>query len=89
VRSKAPARTSGQGWLLRRLFAATLAAGSLSAVSAPAQVALKPDTPNLLFWSPDQQARWYHQCKREWQASRAEGRAFVNPVKDSVLRWRT
>jgi len=67
VRSKAPARTSGQGWLLRRLFAATLAAGSLSAVSAPAQVALKPDTPNLLFWSPDQQARWYPAMETVYQ----------------------
>ncbi|MEI7573316.1 MAG: serine hydrolase domain-containing protein [Phenylobacterium sp.] len=67
MRSKAPARTSGQGWLLRRLFAATLAAGSLSAVSAPAQVALKPDTPNLLFWSPDQQARWYPAMETVYQ----------------------
>ncbi|MFY8208952.1 MAG: aromatic ring-hydroxylating dioxygenase subunit alpha, partial [Caulobacter sp.] len=37
----------------------------------------------------DQQARWYHQCKREWNASRREGRPFVNPVKDQTLRWRT
>ena len=44
---------------MKRLFAAALWAGALVAAPAMAQVALKPDTPNLLFWSPEQQARWY------------------------------
>lgn len=44
---------------MKRLFAAALWAGALFAAPAMAQVALKPDTPNLLFWSPEQQARWY------------------------------
>ncbi|NQE63270.1 aromatic ring-hydroxylating dioxygenase subunit alpha [Caulobacter sp. RHG1] len=57
---------------------------------------VQAQTPGLqcnppLMWvgDADQQARWYHQCKREWNASRREGRAFVNPVRDQTLRWRT
>lgn len=44
---------------MKRLFTAALAAASLSAGAVSAQVALKPDTPHLLFWSAEQQARWY------------------------------
>jgi phenylpropionate dioxygenase-like ring-hydroxylating dioxygenase large terminal subunit len=44
-----------------------------------------------LFWidDADKQAKWYHQLKREWAASRKEGRAFVNPVEATTLRWRS
>jgi phenylpropionate dioxygenase-like ring-hydroxylating dioxygenase large terminal subunit len=44
-----------------------------------------------LMWidDADRQAKWYRQLKREWAASRREGRAFVNPVKAAVLRWRS
>jgi phenylpropionate dioxygenase-like ring-hydroxylating dioxygenase large terminal subunit len=37
----------------------------------------------------DVQAKWYHKLKREWARSRAEGRAFVNPVEPATLRWRS
>ena len=37
----------------------------------------------------DQQGRWYHQLKREWNASRHERRPFRNPVEETTLRWRT
>ncbi|HEY3889662.1 MAG TPA: aromatic ring-hydroxylating dioxygenase subunit alpha, partial [Caulobacteraceae bacterium] len=37
----------------------------------------------------DAQAKWYQALKREWTASRAAGRAFQNPVKASVLKWRS
>ena len=37
----------------------------------------------------DVQAKWYHALKKEWAASRAEDRAFVNPVKPATLRWRS
>ncbi|MCY1646761.1 aromatic ring-hydroxylating dioxygenase subunit alpha [Caulobacter sp. SL161] len=50
---------------------------------------LKCNPPLMWVGDADQQARWYHQCKREWNASRREGRPFVNPVKDQTLRWRT
>lgn len=44
-----------------------------------------------LLWidDADRQAKWYQQLKREWTASRREGRAFVNPVPETVLRWRS
>ncbi|MFW5661041.1 MAG: Rieske 2Fe-2S domain-containing protein [Oceanicaulis sp.] len=32
---------------------------------------------------------WYRRLKREWARSREEGRAFENPVKPKVLRYRT
>lgn len=44
-----------------------------------------------LIWidDADKQAKWYQQLKREWIKSRAEGRAFVNPVKATTLRWKS
>ena len=44
-----------------------------------------------LIWidDADKQAKWYQALKREWAASRREGRAFVNPVEGGVLRWRS
>ena len=42
-----------------------------------------------LIWvdDADRQARWYQALKREWIASRREGRPFVNPVQPATLRW--
>ena len=44
-----------------------------------------------LLWidDADRQAKWYQQLKKEWAASRAEGRAFDNPVQAATLRWRS
>lgn len=44
-----------------------------------------------LLWidDADRQAKWYQALKREWAASRREGRLFVNPVEASTLRWRS
>jgi phenylpropionate dioxygenase-like ring-hydroxylating dioxygenase large terminal subunit len=44
-----------------------------------------------LLWidDADRQAKWYQALKREWTASRAEGRAFVNPVEAATLRWKS
>jgi phenylpropionate dioxygenase-like ring-hydroxylating dioxygenase large terminal subunit len=44
-----------------------------------------------LMWidDADRQAKWYQQLKREWAASRREGRAFVNPIEAVTLRWRS
>ena len=60
--------------------------GAIVAAQTPG---LRQNPPLMWVGDADQQARWYHQCKREWAASRKEGRAFVNPVKDQTLRWRT
>ncbi|MGH6910776.1 MAG: aromatic ring-hydroxylating oxygenase subunit alpha [Phenylobacterium sp.] len=45
----------------------------------------------LLMWidDADRQAKWYQQLKREWTASRREGRPFENPVEAVTLRWRS
>lgn len=32
---------------------------------------------------------WYFQGKREWNNATEEGRPFVNPVKEKILRWMT
>jgi len=46
--------------------------------------------PSLLWIDDaDKQAKWYQQLKREWTASRAEGRPFANPVEPATLRWRS
>lgn len=46
--------------------------------------------PSLLWIDDaDRQAKWYQQLKREWAASRREGRPFVNPVEPVTLRWRS
>lgn len=44
-----------------------------------------------LLWidDADRQAKWYQALKREWTAARKAGRAFNNPVKAAVLRWRS
>jgi phenylpropionate dioxygenase-like ring-hydroxylating dioxygenase large terminal subunit len=44
-----------------------------------------------LLWidDADRQAKWYQQLKKEWSASRREGRPFRNPVEPTVLKWRS
>jgi phenylpropionate dioxygenase-like ring-hydroxylating dioxygenase large terminal subunit len=37
----------------------------------------------------DVQAKWYLTLKKEWAASRAEGRPFVNPIQPATLKWRS
>ena len=50
---------------------------------------LKYDPPLLWVDDADRQAKWYQALKREWVASRRDGRAFVNPVEPATLRWRS
>ncbi|WP_240002557.1 aromatic ring-hydroxylating oxygenase subunit alpha [Oleisolibacter albus] len=53
------------------------------------QQGLKHNPPLMLIKDADTMARWYYQLKNEMQRSRDEGRPFENPVKDTVLRWRS
>lgn len=47
-------------------------------------------TPKQMFvGDADAQARWYYAFKKEWAASREEGRDFQHPVKKQTLRYRT
>ena len=50
---------------------------------------LKYDPALLWVDDADRQAKWYQQLKREWAASRREGRPFRNPVEPVTLRWRS
>ncbi len=45
--------------------------------------------PPLFVGDPDTQVRWWLRLKREYLAAEAEGRAFVNPLRAQVLRWRS
>ncbi|MBD2102259.1 aromatic ring-hydroxylating dioxygenase subunit alpha [Leptolyngbya sp. FACHB-261] len=57
-------------------------------VVAKQQVGLKHNPGLMLIRDADTQARWYYQLKAEFLRATAEGRPFVNPVKEQVLRWR-
>jgi phenylpropionate dioxygenase-like ring-hydroxylating dioxygenase large terminal subunit len=50
---------------------------------------LKFDPPLALIDDADTQARWYYRLKSEYVRAKREGREFVNPVQDRVLRWRS
>ncbi len=43
----------------------------------------------LLIKDADTMARWYYQLKAEYKRSREENRAFENPVKEQILKWRS
>ena len=53
------------------------------------QRGLKHNPPMLLVKDADTPARWYFRLKKEFASAAAEGRDFVNPVTDTVLRWRS
>lgn len=47
------------------------------------------DPPLMQIPDADTLMVWYRRLKREWAKSREDGRAFENPVKPKVLRYRT
>jgi phenylpropionate dioxygenase-like ring-hydroxylating dioxygenase large terminal subunit len=53
------------------------------------QQGLNEDPQLMLINDADKPARWYHQLKREFVQSRAEGRPFQNPVPPTTLQWRS
>jgi CubicO group peptidase (beta-lactamase class C family) len=67
---------------MKHLFASALVAAGLFTAPATAQVALKPDTPNLLFWSAEQQTRWYPAMETVYQTRPipAENRVHALPL---------
>jgi phenylpropionate dioxygenase-like ring-hydroxylating dioxygenase large terminal subunit len=52
------------------------------------QEGLKYNPTLMLIKDADTQARWYYQLKAEFARAMEEGRPFINPVKEQVLRWR-
>jgi hypothetical protein len=53
------------------------------------QDGLKHESNLMLIRDADTQARWYHQLKNEFERAQQENRTFENPVKDTVLKWRS
>ena len=43
----------------------------------------------MLIQDSDMPAMWYHRLKKAWAESVATGAPFVNPVKETTLRWRS
>jgi len=43
----------------------------------------------MLIRDADTPARWYQQLRNEFTRAQSEGRPFVNPVKETILRWRS
>ncbi len=54
------------------------------------EVGLKYKTP-MVMTIPDAgtPGKWYFQLKKEWAEAHIAGRAFKNPVVESILRWKT
>lgn len=73
--------------LLRRLVGAFLEQDR--DVLGKQREGLNDDPQLMLINDADRPARWYYQLKKEFLESRAEGRAFRNPVPHTTLRWRT
>ncbi len=48
---------------------------------------LAHDPPLMWIDDADRQAKWYQALKKEWRASRREGRPFVNPIEPAELKW--
>ncbi|WP_413586361.1 Rieske 2Fe-2S domain-containing protein [Bdellovibrio sp. HCB274] len=53
------------------------------------QDGLKYDPSLMLIKDADTQAKWYYSLKTEYHNALEENREFVNPVKQTELRWRS
>lgn len=71
-----------------RKFAKVFLNQDMMAVSKQ-QEGLKYDPSLMLIRDSDTQAKWYYALKMEWDRHLSERRPFVNPVKETVLRWRS
>lgn len=60
-----------------------------AAVIEKHNVGLAFNPTQMLIADADAQTKWWLRVKREWRASRAEGRAFENPLKPQTLRYRS
>ncbi|MEM8986901.1 MAG: aromatic ring-hydroxylating dioxygenase subunit alpha [Pseudomonadota bacterium] len=50
---------------------------------------LKHNPRLMLINDSDMQAKWYFRLKKTWDDAQEAGEAFVNPVKEATLRWRS
>jgi hypothetical protein len=51
--------------------------------------ALKFNPRLMLIQDADVPAMWYYRLKKEWNEASAARRAFVNPVQETTLHWRS
>ena len=58
-------------------------------VAAQLSASNAPFPPPLFVGDADAQIRWFLRVKKEYEASRAEQRPFVNPLREQVLNWRS
>jgi CubicO group peptidase (beta-lactamase class C family) len=63
-----------------RRFTSVLAALALSAGAAQAQQALKPGTPSILQWTPQQQAQWYPAIETVYKVRTIAKGGHVHPL---------
>ena len=73
--------------ILARIMSAFL--GQDRDVVTKQQIGLAKNPPLRLIDDADTPAKWYLKLKREFARARSEGRAFVNPVPDVTLRWKS
>jgi phenylpropionate dioxygenase-like ring-hydroxylating dioxygenase large terminal subunit len=71
-----------------KAFARRFLYQDLEAVSKQ-QEGLKFDPTLMLIRDSDTQAKWYYSLKNEWKNHQLESRPFLNPVKETELRWKS
>ncbi len=65
---------------MRKVFCLVAAAACLVAGGAQAQVPLKPGTPSILVWSPQQQSDWYRDIEDVYQVATVKRGDKVHPL---------
>src|SRR5579875_3835757 len=84
VRGLAPVLTPVINYFVREFL------GQDQRIARMQEIGLRCD-PNLIMTIKDAgtPGHWYFLCKKEWALATSEGREFVNPIKESILRWRS
>lgn len=74
---------------LLKLFGKAFIAQDVKVVKMQMEGLQEGHPPLMLLGDADAQALWYFRLKKEALAATAESRAFENPLKERVLRWRS
>jgi len=71
------------------LFGKAFIAQDLKVVKRQQEGLVEGHAPLMLLGDADAQALWYFRLKKEALAATADNRAFENPLKERVLKWRS
>lgn len=65
--------------------------GQDQTIATMQKVGLEHNPGNLIMTIKDSgtPGRWYFLLKKEWNEASEQGREFINPIKETILRWRT